>query len=346
MARLRQKTLEFLQTKRHWMPDLQENSKLWGGWLDSQWQIYWSALPLGAAEDRDDLKKGQGKIFNKNEPISQSTYEQNRKFKEDFILWVNKQNNFCNNKQIPNNALNIDNLTWNESVFESSFLPSLAELSSYSSFNVGLWWSSIFTQLRYSLDGVKNNRSWEMPTCYTLRSSISGIGSAVHPYDDWLKDSEFEGRSQENILAELWQEDAGVFNGVEQLNATEVLKRVLHHILSDVLQTDKEISICYPDLSSGVSGWLKSLEKELKGNDKEVAKVAKVKIDCYIRACNHIQEQFEWSRESAAEKWGIPWIDKQRKQWSHPRLINAGWLIDDFQVKTNDANKPLTREDK
>ena len=343
---LGKKAFDFLQSKKHWMPTLNEDSKLWGGWLESQWQIYWSSLPLGKGGNEGELNKGQGKIFKKKETIFPSSYNEWEKIKQDFIEWVNKQNQFTQNKQFSGNVLNIDDLTWNESVFDSISLPSLAELSSYEKFNVGLWWSSIFTQLRYSLDGVKNNRSWEMPTCYTLRSSISGIGSAVHPYDDWLKDSELRGRSQEDVLAELWEDDAGVFNGVEQLNSTEVLKRVLHHILPDVLQTDNDLSIYYPDLSSGVSGWLKSLEKELNGNDEKAAKVAKVKIDRYISACDDIQEQFEWSRKSADEKWGIPWVDEHNKNWANPRLINAGWLIDDFRVKKEDANKPLTREDK
>ena len=333
---LGKKTLEFLQSERHWMPNLREDSKLWSGWLESQWQIYWSSLPLGKADDEKGLKKGQGKIFDKKEVIPKSAYDQNKDFKQEFISWANEQNKFCQNTQFSENALNVDNLTWNESAFTSSSLPNLAELSSYSNFNVGLWWSSMFTQLRYSLDGVKNNRSWEMPTCYTLRSSISGIGSAVHPYDDWLKDSELQGKSQENILAELWEDDAGVFNGVEQLNSTEVSKRVLHHILPDILQTENEISIYYPDLSSGVSGWLKYLEK----NEEQT------KIDHYLSACDDIQEQFDWAEKSANEKWGIPWIDEHNKSWANPRLINAGWLIDDFRVKKEDANKPLTREDK
>ena len=102
----------------------------------------------------------------------------------------------------------------------------------------------------------------------------------------------------------------------------------------------------YPDLSSGVSGWLKYLEKELNGNDEKAAKDAKVKIDHYISACNDIQEQFDWAEESADEKWGIPWVDEQKKSWSHPRLINAGWLIDDLSIKNEDENKPLTREDR
>ena len=343
---LGKKALDFLQSKKHWMPTLNEDSKLWGGWLESQWQIYWSSLPLGKAGNEKELNKGQGKIFKKKETIFPSSYNEWEKIKQEFIEWVNEQNQFTKNKRFSGNVLNIDDLTWNESVFDSISLPSLAELSSYEKFNVGLWWSSIFTQLRYSLDGVKNNRSWEMPTCYTLRSSISGIGSAVHPHDDWLKDSELRGRSQEDILAELWEDDAGVFNGVEQLNSTEVLKRVLHHILPDVLQTDNDLSMYYPDLSSGVSGWLKYLEKELNGNDEKAAKDAKVKIDHYISACNDIQEQFDWAEESADEKWGIPWVDEQKKSWSHPRLINAGWLIDDLSIKNEDENKPLTREDR
>jgi len=334
---LGKQTLEFLQSERHWMPTLKEDSKLWGGWLESQWQIYWSSLPLGKADDERGLKKGQGKIFNENEVVPKHAYKPNRDFKEEFISWANEQNKFCQNTQFSENALNVDNLTWNEPEFTSSSLPNLAELSSYSDFNVGLWWSSMFTQLRYSLDGVKNNRSWEMPTCYTLRSSISGIGAVVHPYDDWLKDSKLRGSSQEDILAELWEEDAGVFNGVEQLNSTEVLKRVLHHILPDILQTENEITIYYPDLSSGVSGWLKYLEK-----NEELTK-----IDHYLSACADIQEQFNWAEKAADEKWGIPWIDKHNISWANPRLINASWLIDDFRVKHyDDANKPLTREDR
>ena len=36
------------------MPYLNQDHKTWEGWLNSQWQTYWSAVPIG--DDADNLK--------------------------------------------------------------------------------------------------------------------------------------------------------------------------------------------------------------------------------------------------------------------------------------------------
>lgn len=32
---------------RHWMPQLQPDSRTWQGWLETQWQTYWVGVPIG-----------------------------------------------------------------------------------------------------------------------------------------------------------------------------------------------------------------------------------------------------------------------------------------------------------
>ncbi|MFM6088731.1 MAG: type III-B CRISPR-associated protein Cas10/Cmr2, partial [Dolichospermum sp.] len=39
--------LKELQNERHWMRQLKPDHNSWQGWLKSQWQVYWTALPIG-----------------------------------------------------------------------------------------------------------------------------------------------------------------------------------------------------------------------------------------------------------------------------------------------------------
>ncbi|MFM6025882.1 MAG: type III-B CRISPR-associated protein Cas10/Cmr2, partial [Dolichospermum sp.] len=39
--------LNELQNERHWMRQLKPDDNSWQGWLKSQWQFYWTALPIG-----------------------------------------------------------------------------------------------------------------------------------------------------------------------------------------------------------------------------------------------------------------------------------------------------------
>ncbi len=337
-------TLDFLQTEKHWMPELTRNAKSWNGWLESQWQTYWSSLPLVAITksentqnvDRYTISKGQGKVLKKGEELSEQGYSQLKDLKRDFLQWANLQNEYSQSALLPSldKAVNQIDLSWNESAFNSDYLPSLAELSSYSRFNAGLWWARILTQLRNSLEGVKNSRTWELPTAFGLRSSISGLGAAVHPGDDWLSEKE---------TSDLWEDKnnhAGLFDGIEKLNATEVLKRVLHKILPKILypndlKKQNTLPTSYPDLSSGAVGWLLQMEKE--GNEYAIAH--------YASACARIMQRFRWAEDVGIEQWGIPWIKEHQALWSNPRLINASWLIDDYTPENPDPIKLFKIED-
>jgi len=336
--KLGDETIDFLQTEKHWMPELTRDTKSWSGWLESQWQTYWSSLPLVAitqSEDNNDvnrsISKGQGKVLKEGERLSEQAYNQLKNLKSEFLLWANSQNEYNQSDLLPSieNAINQQDLSWDKSAFKSNSLPSLAELSSYSTFNVGLWWAKILTQLRNSLEGVKNSRTWVLPTAFSLRSSISGIGSVVHSGDDWLS---------EEKISDLWEDktnNAGLFDGIEKLNATEVLKRVLHKILPKVLYSndpDTELTTSYPDLSSGVVGWLRQMEKEGKED----------KIAYYTSACDLIMVEFDWAEDIGGEQWGIPWIKEHQPSWSNPRLINAGWLIDDYVAQNPNSKSPFT----
>lgn len=86
--------------------------------------------------------------------------------------------------------------------------------------------------------------------------------------------------------------------------------------------------LTYPDLSSGVAGWLK--QAKITGDDRA--------IKYYQTACREICQQFNWTKESAATAWGIPWIKNKHDKLPNPRLLNAGWLIEDF--KDTDEKKP------
>jgi CRISPR-associated protein Cmr2 len=64
-----------------WMPSLDENDSTWNGWLKSQWQTYWTALPVG----KQDL------------PLINSEIDR----VDDFKVWIEKQNQACNLKKDP-----------------------------------------------------------------------------------------------------------------------------------------------------------------------------------------------------------------------------------------------------
>jgi len=122
----------------------------------------------------------------------------------------------------------------------------------------------------------------------------------------------------------------GLFDGTEELNATEVLKRGLHQVLDQVL--GQKIQVRYPDLSSGVAGWIKQLEEQ--------------EINRYEEACRAIFKEFCWVTEQVRDAfWGIPWIDDNQStsgRLPNPRLLNAGWLIDEFPDK-DQCSEELSR---
>ncbi len=288
-----------LHDNRHWMRDLQSNHKTWQGWLKSQWQFYWAAVPIGIEGEplkNDDILEAQ---------------------EDKFLLWRDAQNQ-------------IYNLTTDKTKLfqpnEINFLQEASKQRSRFSVNVGSWWAHIFDQTRYSVTAVKNARNWQIPTAFGPRSTISGIGPVVHPGDDWMNESETK---------KYWERQVGLFDGREQLNATETIKRGLEKVLPKLLQINDDqqkadaIAASYPDLTSGVAGYLKVNE-----NDNDHQKQFK-------QACEAVITKFPWVQyviNDMRNKWGIPWIDDNTASTQyHPRLLNAGWLVED--IKTPDIDE-------
>ncbi|WP_278752406.1 hypothetical protein [Fischerella thermalis] len=166
-ARIGHLVFEELQMQRRWMPDLAEDSKTWQGWLESQWQFYWTALPIG--------KEGEN-LKNAAIPKDRET---------EFLEWLDAQNKtyITNKKQNLFQDKEIDFL-------REAYQQRLERQNRKFSVNVGSWWAAIFDANRYALAAVKNARNWELPTAFGPRSTISGIGPVVHPGDDWITERE------------------------------------------------------------------------------------------------------------------------------------------------------------
>lgn len=286
------RVFQTLQTSngKPWMEGLQESSSTWEGWLNSQWQSYWTAVPIGAKTEKF---KDTGIL---------------RNWDSDQHPWVEAQNQAYGLN--PNSK---------KALFLKQELKFLRKTFGFKKpgVNVGSWWAAIFDQTRFALAAIKSARTWEVPTAFGPRSTVSGIGPVVHPDNyknkqDWLT----EGDSRQ-----LWQQQAHLFDGIEELNATETVKRGLHKILPKVLGMDKEkVNAAYPDLTAGVAGYLK---------------VHPEKHQHFSKACQAILEQFPEAKKVIQEmrgKWGIPWADTQPLSY-HPRLLNAGWLVEDITDK-------------
>lgn len=175
------------------------------------------------------------------------------------------------------------------------------------------------------------------------------MGPVVHPiYDPAKPDWATEGQTKND-----WSKDnnQGLFDGIEELNATEVKKRGLHRILPSVLfpnssnnpsqipiNKTKKLEWYYPDLSSGVAGWLRQMERD--GNQKVIAS--------YQTICTEIcnKNNFPWANQNqklaAKQSWGIPWVATHHQDWFNPRLLNAGWLIEDFAAPNPNPSQLFT----
>ena len=184
------------------------------------------------------------------------------------------------------------------------------------SVNIGSWWPYIFAQARLALSAAKSGRNWQIPTAFGPRSTISGLGSVVHPGGDWVTEGEAK---------RYWSRQAGLFDGREQLNATETVKRGLTKILPQLLASDEKIAdaiaASYPDLTAGVAGYLK-IHADSENHQRH-----------FQKACQAVSEQFPWTIEVIRDmrsKWGIPWMDDNpAPKKYHSRLLNAGWLVED-----------------
>lgn len=291
-------------TQRHWNLTLKEDHKTWQGWLNAQWQTYWAAVPIG------------------KEGVSLTSSEIYWEEKED--ITPEDETEAQRWRDIQNQAYN---LTGDKALFledELKFLQKAGELRRKRwnkhpvSANVGSWWDHIFDQTRLALAAVKNARNWQLPTAFGPRSTVSGLGPVVHSQSDWIT----EGKTQH-----YWQRQAGLFDGKEQLNATETVKRCLHLILPKLLQLDEQkLEINYPDLTAGVAGYLKT------GTDKD--------INHFSLTCKAIMKKLRDDNHKVvdivSQKWGIPWLDNHEilsvKKY-HPRLLDAGWLVEDLDIE-------------
>jgi len=326
-----------LKENRHWTRGLLLEANSWHGWLDAQWQIYWTGLPIGKLN---------------------SSFKQ--KNNEYFNQWVAKQNQtYSLQNPAPESAVADNNRRANIGLFQRAELDVLSKYAP----NIGSWWGYIFDATRVSLNSIKNARNWEIPTVFSTRSTISGLGAAVHDRPkDWGKEGNIP---TEGEVQKFWKQSAGLFDGRERLNATEVIKRGLHQVLPNLLNPDRkklenypdllkqlkldkaQLAIAYPDLSAGVAGYLRT--SEAKDRDKPHRDKIKAK-EYYITACQDILTKYQLNESHRDDyKWGIPWVEKDEANVDlsqyHPRLLNAGWLVEDIPNISTDKELRDARQD-
>jgi CRISPR-associated protein Cmr2 len=286
---------------QNWMPNI--NPHTWDGWLKSQWQTYWVALPLGNPE-----------AILHHSPRKKPAYEK----------WTANQNEFASPKE---NLFVEPEREFIQAVFAAALKEDWqnrrTSKQSYKAkqpnLNVGSWWASIFDQTRLAMNAIKNARNWQLPTAFGPRSTVSGLGPVVHPEtekQDWISEGETK---------KYWEKRVNLFDGIEQLNATETLKRGLHKILPDLLEIEEEkMAASYPDLTAGVAGYLK-----VSGSEH---------LERFNQACEAITKKFVFAQEVAEtmkKSWGIPWADNKPQKY-HPRLLNVGWLIEDAPTENRE----------
>ena len=290
------KVFEHLQTEKHWTRELKESDRSWQGWLESQWQTYWSAVPIGK----------------KSEPL---------KVEEINEDWINTQNiayDLAGEKAL-------------FSIKEKAFFEKVGD----NNLNIGSWWANIFDQTRLAVATVKNAKAWQLPTAFGPRSTVSGLGPVVYDSkgnkENWAKEGD---------TGKYWVRHAGLFDGIEQLNATETLKRGLHKVLPKLLNLDEDkINASYPDLTVGIAGYLKNGSDK----DREYFKTVCQKIT------TEVLKKYNKIPDSIIQSWGIPYVDEDHQELKqyHPRLLNAGWLIEELEISKKDTNQEDTdQEDK
>jgi len=304
-----------LQNEKHWMPYLNQDHKTWEGWLNSQWQTYWSAVPIG--DDADNLKTAALDL-NRSQELEewlQTLYELYRVAQPE----PSQQSKGQPEKNKPEQSQALPPFTPEELNFlREAYQHRQDTQGRQFSVNIGSWWPYAFGSTRTALAGTKNARNWTLPTAFGGRSTISGLGPVVHPDNDYLA---------ETTVKKLWQHRAGIFDGSEQLNATEVLKRGLHHVLQELFEVGEDkITAFYPDLTAGVAGYLRSHQDQ----DDHVRNFAKAG-----RAVETaIQNIGGWLEHSSKQAWGIPWIDDDQQaelRPHHSRLLNADWLFEEIE---------------
>jgi CRISPR-associated protein Cmr2 len=299
-----------LQGERHWMPGLTENHPTWNGWLKNQWQTYWSAMPVG--DRKEELRSNE--IYQTPPPTT----------------WRDQQNLTF---QVTGDCKPFSDNEWN-------FIDQAAQYrrDRYGKHpcnaNVGSWWPYIFDLNRQNLAAVKNARIWQLPTAFDSRSTISGWGSIVHPFIGNPKVADSE-------IKTIWQNRAGLFDGKEQLNATEVVKRTIHLViprLVECLPDVERIDASYPDLTAGAVGYLKTKEDE------------PAHLQHFRQVCDLIEQKISemstpFSKKlkltNLPNKAGIPWIKTKPEiaiKAYHPRHLSPSWLIEDVEMPEDYSN--------
>jgi CRISPR-associated protein Cmr2 len=86
-----------------------------------------------------------------------------------------------------------------------------------------------------------------------------------------------------------------------------------------------QIAASYPDLTAGVAGYLKVNAESGTARRRH-----------FYQTCQAVIDEFRWAKQVLREmagKWGIPWVDDNfAPKKYHPRLLNAGWLVEDAQT--------------
>jgi CRISPR-associated protein Cmr2 len=304
-----------------WMPTLSKDSETWDGWLNVQWQTYWSAVAVG--DPTQDLR-------------SSDLYKVIDGERDN---WTETQNRFC---LLPKQQA----MFFEE---EREFLTQAGELRLKKQdrypfkANVGSWWCYAFDRLRGNLQAVKSARDWEIPTAFGVRSTISGVGSALHPTR----------KMDEQSIKDHWKIRAGLFDGSEMLNATETTKRALHKILPKLFpdaltENQGRIDAAYPDLTAGVAGYLKvsRAKKDHEGakavlNYQDACFAVMQITDKNLEKQKMLRKKVRQVIREMSGKWGVPYADESSQNANrprekyHPRLLNAGWLIEDIVCETN-----------
>ncbi len=288
--------------------ELAAESATWNEWLRHQWQTYWVGLPLAR------------EVAMLTHPIpAQPEAAESAQSWQAIRRWAASLNQTYS---VPPPRQLFAEPEW-------ALLQAAAAASPGLQANAGSWWCYCLCQLHYTNSASKSARSWRLPTAFLPRSTVSGLGPVVYP------DVADSGPAwvSEAATRQFWRRQSGLFDGIEELNATETLKRCLNRILPSLLPSPpandpkpRRFEEFYPDLCSGVAGWLRTQPTET--------------ARCYRTVCAVIARDLPDALCSVPKThpWGIPWVDNaawpdDSEPWPHPRLLHAGWLVADSEVE-------------
>jgi len=116
------------------MEQLEERDPTWLGWLKSQWQTYWVALPIGVKNSSNRMSELQ------KEPQA-----------ADFQEWQDENNRICNLKQPESTEQQLEAIRPLFVTEEIAFIRQVADGNNNVKVNIGSWWPYVFDQLRFSL---------------------------------------------------------------------------------------------------------------------------------------------------------------------------------------------------